>query len=139
MTGLSAHHVGITVEDLETAIAFYRDVLGLSVLDRFEVAGEAFATGVDVDGASASFAHLDGDGTRIELVEYDPVGADDTGGAIDDTGAKHVAFDVEDLAAFYSELPESVTTLSTPQTTESGTTILFLRDPDDNLVEVLEP
>lgn len=79
MPRLSAHHVGLTVTDLERSIEFYRDVLGMAVLDRFEVAGDAFATAVDVPGASGSFAHLDADGVRVELVEYDPAGDDHTG------------------------------------------------------------
>jgi len=63
------HHVGLTVADLDRAVAFYRDGFGLEVLDRFSVGGAAFATAVDVPDAAASFAHLDGDGVRVELVE----------------------------------------------------------------------
>jgi catechol 2,3-dioxygenase-like lactoylglutathione lyase family enzyme len=99
VTDLAAHHYGVTVTDLETAVAFYRDTLGLGVLDRFFVSGEAFATGVGVPGATGSFAHLD---------------------------------------AFYAGLPADVETISEPQTTASGTRICFFRDPDGNLVEVLE-
>ena len=49
MTDLDAHHVGITVSDLDTVLPFYRDVLGLDVVTRFSVSGEAFATGVGVE------------------------------------------------------------------------------------------
>ena len=42
------------------------------------------------------------------------------------------------LDALYEALPEGVETLSKPQTTESGSRILFLRDPEDNLVEIIE-
>jgi len=72
MTALSAHHVGITVANLEETLAFYRDVLDLPVADRFSVGGEAFSDAVGVEGASAEFAHLEADGARIELVEYEP-------------------------------------------------------------------
>ncbi|ELY70294.1 glyoxalase/bleomycin resistance protein/dioxygenase [Natronobacterium gregoryi SP2] len=68
---LDAHHVGITVSDLETVLPFYWDSPGLEVTDRFGVAGEAFAEAVDVDDARGRFAHLEADGARIELVEYD--------------------------------------------------------------------
>jgi len=40
--------------------------------------------------------------------------------------------------SFAEALPEDVPTLSEPRTTESGTTIMFLRDPEGNLIEVLE-
>ena len=49
----TAHHFAVTVSDLDRAVAFYRDVLGLDVLSRFSVGGEAFETGVGIDGASA--------------------------------------------------------------------------------------
>ncbi|RLM53838.1 VOC family protein [Halobellus sp. Atlit-31R] len=139
MEGLTAHHVGITVSDLDRAVGFYRDVLGLDVDSRFSVAGDAFATGVDVDGASADFAHLDAGDIRLELVEYDPV--DDTAVAselgLNAPGAAHVGLAVDDVESVYAALPERVETLSEPQTTESGTTICFLEDPEGNLVEIL--
>ena len=138
MPDLCAHHFGVTVTDLNRAVAFYRDVLGLDVLAEFEVGGEAFETGVDVEGASASFAHLDAGDARVELVEYDPEGEDRTGGAVNQPGAKHLGLTVDDVDAVYESLPDDVETLSEPQTTESGTRIFFVRDPDGNLVEILD-
>lgn len=138
MTDLSAHHVGLTVSDLDRAVAFYRDVLGLAVLDRFTVGGDAFATAVDVAGASARFAHLDADGVRVELVEYEPAGDERPKPELNQSGATHLGLAVDDLDEFFASLPEKVETLSEPQTTESGTRILFVRDPDGNLVEILE-
>ncbi|SEV79765.1 VOC family protein [Natrinema salifodinae] len=138
MADLSAHHVGITVADLEETLAFYRDVLDLSVIDRFSVGGQAFADAVDVAGASADFAHLEADGTRIELVEYEPEARGSPAAGLNQPGAKHVGLAVDDLDAFYEALPDDVSTISEPRTTESGTSILFLRDPEGNLIEVLE-
>lgn len=135
----TAHHVGITVTDLEAALSFYRDVLGLSVLDRFSVSGEAFATGVDVEGAAGEFVHLAGDGARIELVSYEPEGEALDARALNRPGATHVGLEVRDLESFYADLPTDVETLSEPQRTESGSVICFLRDPEGNLIEVLEP
>jgi catechol 2,3-dioxygenase-like lactoylglutathione lyase family enzyme len=135
---LRAHHVGLTVSDLDRAVDFYRDALGLPVENRFSVDGEAFATAVGVDGASADFAHLDADGARVELVEYDPEGDALDDAAVNQPGASHVGLSTADLDAFYESLPDDVETQSAPQRTSSGTRILFLRDPEGNLVEVLE-
>ena len=71
MTTVRAHYFGVTVTDLDRAVEFSRDVLGLEVLDRFAVSGETFSTGVDVDGATGRFVHFDADDARVELVEYD--------------------------------------------------------------------
>lgn len=134
----NCHHAGRTVSDLDRAVDFYRDVLGFEVCDRFTVSGEAFARGVDVPGATGQFAHLDGDGVRLELVEYDPEGESTGVGALNRPGATHLGVAVDDVWAAYEELPEDVETLSEPQTTESGTTICFLCDPEGNLVELLD-
>lgn len=139
MTELSAHHFGVTVSNLDRAVAFYRDVLGLDVLDRFSVSGDAFAEGVGVADATGRFAHLDAGDARVELVEYDPEGEDCRSDSINQPGAKHLGLAVDDIETFYEELPASVETLSAPQTTASGTRILFLRDPDGNFIEVLSP
>ena len=138
MSDPTAHHVGITVSDLETTLPFYRDVLDLPVLDRFEVGGAAFAEAVGVDDARARFVHLDANGIRLELVAYDPDARESPPAGLNQPGASHVGLEVDDIEAFYATLPADVQTLSEPQTTESGTTVLFLRDPEANLIEVLE-
>ncbi|WP_324755779.1 VOC family protein [Haloarcula sp. GH36] len=135
----TAHHYAITVTDLERAVEFYRDVLGLDVSSRFSVGGDAFATGVGVDGASAEFAHLDAGGSRLELVSYDPEGDERSDPQLNEPSATHLGLEVDDLVSVYEELPEDIETLSEPQTTESGTTILFVVDPEGNLVELLQP
>ncbi len=135
----TAHHVGITVADLDSCVEFYEQALGLEVLTRFSVGGEAFSTGVGIDDASANFAHLESNGIRLELVEYEPQGGELEGrDRLNRPGATHVGFEVEDLDAVYDNLPAFVETISEPQTTESGTRICFLSDPEDNLVELLE-
>ncbi|MFC6725884.1 VOC family protein [Halobium palmae] len=138
MTDLSAHHYGITVADLDTAVEFYRDTFDLDVLDRFEVSGEAFSEAVGLDGATGRFAHLDVDGARIELVEYDPEGTAEPPRSLDQPGAKHLGLAVDDVDEFYARLPGDAETLSEPQTTSSGARILGVRDPEGNRVEVIE-
>lgn len=135
---LSAHHYGVTVTNLDRVVEFYETVLGLDVLDRFSVGGESFSRGVGIRNASAEFVHLDAGETRLELVEYEPTGESGADSRVNSPGTKHVAFSVDDLDAFYESLPDDVPTISDPTTTESGTHILFLRDPEENLVEVLE-
>jgi catechol 2,3-dioxygenase-like lactoylglutathione lyase family enzyme len=138
MASVRAHHFGVTVTDLEQAVEFYRDVLGLEVLDRFTVSGDAFSDAVGVDGATGTFVHLDADPARIELIEYEPRGADHTGGDVNQPGTKHLGLVTEDVDDVYESLPADVGTLSEPRTTETGARILFVRDPEGTLVELLE-
>jgi len=134
----TAHHFAVTVSDLDRAVAFYRDVLGLDVLAEFAVGGDAFATGVGIDGASADFVHMDAGDARVELVEYTPEGEAHPKGQLNQPGATHLGLEVDDLDAVYESLSDDVATIAEPQTTESGTRILFVRDPDGTLVELLE-
>jgi len=133
-----SHHIGVTVRDLERAVEFYKSVFDCRVLASFGVSGEPFETGVGIDDASAQFAHLDAGSVRLELVEYEPAGTENELPKLNNQGAMHLGFEVDDLDSFYADLPSNVETLSSPQTTETGTTILFVRDPEGNLIEVLE-
>ncbi|WP_339104207.1 VOC family protein [Haloterrigena salinisoli] len=136
----ATHHVGVVVTDLDAALEFYGETLGLEVVDEFTLAGEGIATAIDVDGATGHFAHLTAgtDGTRIELIEYEPAGADAHPTAINQHGAIHIGFAVADLQAFYEALPADADPLSKPQQVELGLEILFFRDPDGNVIEVVE-
>lgn len=64
-------NVGIAVEDIEAAIAFFTD-LGLTVVGRDTVSGEWADTAVGLDGNHAKIAMLQTPGgeAQIELFEY---------------------------------------------------------------------
>ena len=138
MSDPTAHHVGITVADLDRAVDFYTETFDLDLLTEFAVGGDAFAEAVAVEGAAAEFAHLDADGAVVELVSYDPAAGAGDDPELNRPGATHLGLSVDDVAAFYADLDDDVETLSPPRTTESGTTILFVRDPEGNLIEVLD-
>ena len=138
MSDPTAHHIGITVSDLDRAVEFYTDTFGFGVTAEFSVDGDAFSEAVDVAGASASFAHLDGDGVVVELVEYEPETDSGVTPELNHPGAIHLGLSVDDVDAFYRGLANDVETLSPPKTTTTGTTICFIRDPEGNLIEVLD-
>lgn len=136
MTDHTVHHHGISVADLDRSLAFYRDVLGFEVIDRYTLSDEGLSAAIGAE-ATGEFAQLDGRGARVELVEYDAGAAVETG-AVHDTGSTHLGIEVADIAAAFQALPRDVDVVSEPQTTGSGTRICFLRDPDGTLVELLE-
>ncbi|OYR49935.1 MULTISPECIES: VOC family protein [unclassified Halorubrum] len=142
MSDPTPHHVGVTVADLDRAVDFYTETFDLDVAAEFAVGGEAFADAVAVDGAAADFAHLvaggAGDETVVELVAYEPAGEPTPNPELNRPGAIHLGLSVDDVEGFYRGLDGDVETLSEPRTTESGTTILFVVDPDGNLIEVLD-
>ncbi|MEP9414324.1 VOC family protein [Gordonia sp. VNQ95] len=98
---ITLENVGIAVEDIDAAIAFFTD-LGLTVVGRDTVSGEWADTAVGLDGNHAKIAMLqtpDGHG-RIELFEYIHPEAIATSPTLPhEIGMHRVAFCVDDIDA----------------------------------------
>ena len=96
---IKLENVGIAVEDLQAAIAFFTD-LGLEVLGRDEVSGSWADTAVGLDGNHAKIAMLqtpDGHG-RLELFEYiHPLAIQTNPTLPHEIGMHRVAFSVDDI------------------------------------------
>ncbi|KAB2390424.1 VOC family protein [Actinomadura montaniterrae] len=96
---IKLENVGITVRDLEAAIAFFAD-LGLTVVGRDTVSGEWTDTAVGLDGNHVNIAMLrtpDGHG-HLELFEYiHPTAIESTPTRPNEIGMHRVAFSVDDI------------------------------------------
>jgi methylmalonyl-CoA/ethylmalonyl-CoA epimerase len=126
------HHVGVVVHDMEQAMGFYRDLLGLHV-HKLEVIQE--------QGVKAALLTL-GD-SEIELLE--PV-VPDTGVARylerKGEGLHHVCFEVDDVEADLASLKQSGTEMIDQQTRIGlAGRICFLHPSamDGALVELCQP
>ncbi|BBZ73283.1 VOC family protein [Mycobacterium paraseoulense] len=108
ITGVA--HTGVCVPDCEAAVAFYRDVLGLSVLSPpYVMTGDAIRDDmgelVGDPSMKAAIVGFDGDGDRVlEVIEY--LGEDGRSGgrALTDHGLSHVGLICADLDATRAEL-----------------------------------
>src|SRR5260370_3381557 len=68
---IAADHTGITVENLERSLAFWRDVLGLELSHTAHQTGELAREITGVTGSEIKLAVLKTpDGPKIELLEY---------------------------------------------------------------------
>jgi predicted enzyme related to lactoylglutathione lyase len=111
--------IAVTVSNVDNALGFYRDILGLTFL---------FSAGPDL-------AFLDAGGIRIMLST--PQGAGTAG------ANSTLYFKVSDIGATQSALvARGATNERAPQLTakmpDHELWIGFLRDPDDNLIGLLE-
>lgn len=91
---MKVHHIAIAVADLDDALAFYQDALGVTVSERREVPDE----GVEI-------AFMPTDDTEIELLR--PLDPENTIGRFLDRrgeGIHHVCLAVEDIEATISRL-----------------------------------
>jgi lactoylglutathione lyase len=141
---LTAHHVGLTVSDLERSVAFYRDLLGFAVVyERGEVLAEYMPRLVGLPGARLKIAGLDLPGLHLDLIEYiAPQGANAAGPTCD-VGNGHLGFTVDDLWAAYRQLVAAgVRFKSEPVSITHGPNrggwAVYFTDPDGITLEMIQ-
>jgi diaminopimelate decarboxylase len=138
-------HVSVTVGDLDRSLKFYRDLLGIPLIERGEAAGGSVAEITGFPGARVFWADLALPGRQtLELLEYvEPRGSPRDGGT-NDPGAAHVSIAVDDAQAFHERLVNAgVIVRSDPVLIEddgdwSGVRCFYAVDPDGFTVEILE-
>ena len=116
------------VDDLERAARFYEDVLGLAALT-----SDSRFRAYDVGGHSVLL--LFRRGATLETVRL-------PGGTIpphDGHGPLHIAFAVDDLAAWELRLTESGIPIEGRTVWPRGGHSLYIRDPDGHLLEFATP
>ena len=147
MTVSRIDHVGITVSDLDRALGFYRDLLGLHVIAEATVAESEVAELLGLDSVDLRIADLDsGDGRVVELIQY----LHPKGRRIDhesaDPGTAHIAFTVDDLASVRERLSNAGATIISrrpitifePGGSFDGAICLYVRDPDGVILELVQ-
>lgn len=115
------HHISVVVSDIKIALAFYCDVLGLSVNDSRPDIGYPGAW-------------LDIGGQQIHLLELDSV--DPRSGRPEHVGRdRHTAFYLDDIKALIRRLEQANIAYTTSC---SGRKAIFCRDPDGNGLEFIQ-
>ena len=139
----SLYHVGLTVENLEESVAFYRDVVGMTEIpesSNLEIGGVWFDQLTENDGAKLRVSHLDLDGVQLQLVEYAAAG----GGRLQlqhkMVGNPHLCIDMGDIDARHAALEAEGRFKISPIVTIGGTSIrsFYVTDPNGVLVEFIE-
>ena len=127
------HHTGFVVRDVEKAVEFYRDVVGLDLIDRLEARG--------YDNTHLKIALFGtGDGHRLELIQYvSPPSAERPTQERNVLGVAHLAFEVDDIDKAYRAITSGgAKSLNPPADAGPGKRTCFLQDPDDNWMELVE-
>ncbi|MCZ6678490.1 MAG: VOC family protein [Candidatus Poribacteria bacterium] len=141
ITGI--HHFSLTVSDMERALAFYTQVIGMAVISDVRIQESPEHSVTRIPGARLRIVHLHGYDCAIELIQYlSPIGKPlDTRTC--DTGSAHIAFIVDDMEATYRDLRrKGVRFKSEPVVTgtEVGTIVksVYFLDPDGITLELVE-
>ncbi len=98
-------HGGVTVSDMDRALVFYRDGLGLEqAFDRILDAPYLKAVlGLDFDHIRAVYLHIPGGGF-VELLQYAGIERLSAASRPCDPGAGHLCLYVDDVEALYGRL-----------------------------------
>ena len=132
------------VRDMDRAVAFYRDVLGLEV-----GASQPFSPNPAImrlgntPGAQSKMVQLRVPGSMmgVELLEYKDIDRKVQSPRFVDPGAANIALRVRDLAPILAKLPGSgakiITEGGEPATVNNGK-FIFLQDPDGFVVELAQ-
>ena len=135
-----ADHVALSVRDMENAIAFYRDVVGMEkVFDReFDV---PMGKLIGVPGTQVRIVHMKLADSVIELFDYrHPKGREPRPDAQQsDFGLTHIGFMVEDFWGTYQHLLEhGVEFLGEPVEIRPGVFVGYFRGVEYEVCEIRE-
>jgi catechol 2,3-dioxygenase-like lactoylglutathione lyase family enzyme len=147
VVGVAVDSVGITVDDMDRAVEFYRDILTFVPVSDFEIAGDGQERFLGVFGARVRVVRMQLGAEAIELMQFlaprgRPLPADSRS---NDLWFQHVAIIVSDIDEAYEMLRKhGVEHASTgPQwlpdwnPNAGGISAFYFRDPDGNHLEIL--
>jgi catechol 2,3-dioxygenase-like lactoylglutathione lyase family enzyme len=138
---IGLHHTGFVVEDLERAVAFYRDVVGMEVVSRYERTGPGIEQVIGYEGAHLKIAHMGAGGEQtLELIQYlNPPPDRRPTGERSVLGASHLAIQVDDIEECFERLVAGgAKPLNPPTELAPGRTACYLQDPDGNWLELIQ-
>ncbi len=117
-------HTRYRVNDLETTVGFYRDVLGLQEVSRHK----------SPRGSELVFMKASGSDELIELCHFPK-----SGNVQVQPDLTHLAFEVDDLDAFVREIGKKGWKLSDgPTKSSSGSIFAFIDAPEGYEIELIE-
>jgi lactoylglutathione lyase len=135
------NHVGISVENLERSIGFYRDMFGMELLgEPFPFGGTQFSEIMDIPDVQGRMCMIAKGNLWLELFEFaNPDGKQkDRAYPVSDRGYTHFGFTVDDIDAVHARLTAAGIRVHSPVQTfaPSGMRAAYCRDPDGNVFEV---
>lgn len=142
-------HVGITVSNLEESVLFYKDVLGLNLINSMTMEGKETDILFNQTDCVVHLAYLNGSDQLltppIELIHFASGDCRKDRADLYKTSISEICFRVKDIDAIYESLKEKqVDFLSEPQYfdyTAQGfgkSKAVYFRDPDGVILELIQ-
>ncbi|MBT4832192.1 MAG: VOC family protein [Porticoccaceae bacterium] len=133
---MRADHIMISTDDYRATLDWYNRVLGFEVVREWDIEGYP---DVDVGYIAANGFMIEVVGTK-QAFQKESV-APDIFTAMSDRGYVHMAFNSADVDAVAAELVSRGVELELPPTNfdAAGVRLLFIRDNNGNLIEIVTP
>tara|TARA_B100001971_G_C18028316_1_gene451190 strand:+ start:150 stop:596 length:447 start_codon:yes stop_codon:yes gene_type:complete len=134
-------HTGIIVKNMKESLYFYRDILGLEVIQEFFDDSEYINKITGITNANVHAIKLKSeDETILEIIEYTNHPTELVDQEIYNAGACHVAFQVKNINEVYAILKEkNVEVISEPVlSSEKIAKVFFCLDPNKVRIEIVE-
>ena len=136
------HHPGIVVPDLDAAVVFYGELLGMKKVydESWDLGDDMYDQAVGLNGSAARGVQLRGANTYLELWEFSAptrVGPSPQQLGANELGFRHLALEVDDVPAALDRLVElGGSAMNAPVTFDDGGAAVYARDPFGNIVEL---
>ena len=136
------HHAAISTPDLERCIDFYTRIIGGEVAWTFGwPAGTPEADEVTgLENSEADAAMLKIGETFLEVFEFNSPDTPPRAGQrpVNLHGITHICLEVEDIQAEYERLKAAGMPFNCAPKAQDGSSMVYGRDPDGNVVELIE-
>jgi len=140
-TSVAIDHVGIAVVDMQRTIHFYRDLLGMELVEQDEVDRQPpYDRIFGLENVKAKGAMLKLGSMQIELFQFEhPRGpAAQRHRPVNVPGIYHICFVVKDIDKDYERLEAAGVPFHYPPQDFGIAKAAYGRDPDGNVFELLE-
>jgi catechol 2,3-dioxygenase-like lactoylglutathione lyase family enzyme len=139
---LGIHHTAISTGDIERSLRFYRDLLGFTEVfsSTWGIGTETTDRIVGLKDSSARVVMLRAGNACVELFQYatpEPKPGD-ANRPVCDHGITHLCLQVSDIDAEYSRLKAAGMRFHCEPQNVGNLRATYGRDPDGNVVELLE-
>ena len=135
-------HVGLVVNDLNSALNFWRDIMGFKVIRRLEEKGEIIDKILGLKNVDVTTIKLSApDGNVLELLRFNSHRSrSNWSGSPYSTGLTHIALTVQDMERTCQRLKKAgVTFPAEPQLSADGNVkVIYATGPEGVLIELVE-
>ena len=138
ITGIN--HIAISTPDLERSLGFYRDLMGMKVVEDDLFDGELYDKIMGLKNAKGRAALLALGNAQLELFEFAMPRPKESDPArpVCDHGITHICFEVKNINEEYARLRAAGISFHSPPQDAGLAIATYGRDPDGNVFELLE-